>query len=253
MFIGNTVNNSWQRHRVLVVQQGGTMVRQPSFSLACLSWELRAAPLHLMRQESFIPLTNRHLPLCISPEVIYTGCCLLWGLARTVICIWRWRYWRFVPLIADSHEPEICLLLPVQLCYSCRGCNLTGHRNAENVFSKMHGMGSYVRVPTERQWAAATWLWVCFVSLHWPAKRNAWTLMNAHSYQCSALKTSAGCSDEKPTLCVLGACFSEGICLHINKDWPLVTRVLREDIWCSLRMPLMIWGWPTIFVLKRYI
>lgn len=103
---------------------------QPPFFPVNLSWLLRAAPLHLMRQESFLPLTNRLLPPCVFPGVIYTWCCLLWGLTHTVICMWCWSYWRFVPLIADSHDTEICLWLPVQLC-SCRGCSLKGHRSGE--------------------------------------------------------------------------------------------------------------------------
>lgn len=86
--------------QVLVAQWGGTTVC--SFQVG-LFWEPGSAPLHLKRQESFIPLTNRSLPMCVFPEVIYTRCCLLWGLACSVICMWCWSCWRFVPLIADSH------------------------------------------------------------------------------------------------------------------------------------------------------
>lgn len=35
-----------------------------------MSWEPRAATLHLTRQESFTPVTNRPLPLCVFPGVI---------------------------------------------------------------------------------------------------------------------------------------------------------------------------------------
>lgn len=156
--------------QVLVAQWGGTTVC--SFQVG-LFWEPRSAPLHLKRQESFIPLTNRSLPMCVFPEVIYTRCCLLWGLACSVICMWCWSCWRFVPLIADSHG--------LKQAFSCQcpwvaggGWNPKGHRFGKSwKFSAWHTVWVVVSWSQPKGRAAATWPWGCVVSLHWSEKGKA--------------------------------------------------------------------------------
>lgn len=226
--------------QVCVAQWGGTTASPFQVGLS-------GSPglLHLKGQESFIPLTNRSLPTCVSPEVVYTGCCLLWGLSCSVICKWLW-------VVHGLFLWLLVLTVPKSFSCHCPGW-LWGLQ--PNTFP---GLGQAVNFlhdtqhecPGPRQQPRGLGAALC---RSWSAKGKDWTLRNVHSSQSCVLKISAGCSSEsQPSMCFRSVSLKASAWTYsLNKEQSLVATVLREDISCFLSKPLMIGRCPTTFIFKR--
>lgn len=188
----------WQRHSGVGQQ-----------CVVGLFWELRSAPLHLKRQKSFISLTNRSLPMCVFPEVIYTWCCLCWGLACSVICMWWWSCGWFVPLMADSHglkQPFSCPWVAVR----------AGTQKATGLVkgvSSLHDTQYECLESWPKGRAAAARPWGCIIALI--SRREDMNIKECSQLPILSSKNLSGLWQWCHLKHVLKVCFSEGICLNI--------------------------------------
>lgn len=183
--------------------------------------------------------------MCVFPGVVYTWCCLCWGLACSVICMWCWSCGWFVPLMANSHG--------LKQAFSCQcpwvavGAGAQKATGLVKAVSFLHDTQYECLGPSQRAGQQPPGLGA------WSAKGKAWTLGNVHSYQARVLKISVGCGNEsQPSTCFRSVSLKAFAWTYsLSKEQSLVTKVLREDIYCFLSMLLMNGGCPPIFVFKR--